>query len=141
MRLWHKNLIPYLPKQQLLGQWRELNSIYTRRNTHLLINFIYSKISYDDLYRYSILVLKEMKKRKYMIKNLDNMCDFFGLFKDVIIEDIDIANIDINSIYPDKMNDRYLRQCYYNLEEKYDCGGIPEEEWERIIECKRFYNL
>nr|DAZ75898.1 MAG TPA: Pyrimidine dimer DNA glycosylase [Caudoviricetes sp.] len=22
MRLWHKALIPYLPKQQLLGQWR-----------------------------------------------------------------------------------------------------------------------
>lgn len=23
MRLWHKDLIPYLPRQQLLGQWRE----------------------------------------------------------------------------------------------------------------------
>ena len=23
MRLWHKDLIPYLPKQQLISQWRE----------------------------------------------------------------------------------------------------------------------
>ena len=23
MRLWHKDLIPVLPRQQLLGQWRE----------------------------------------------------------------------------------------------------------------------
>lgn len=140
MRLWHKNLIPYLPKQQLLGQWRELNSIYKRQNRHILINFVYEH-NPVMLYYYSILVLREMKKRKYMIKNLNNICDFFGLFKDVIMEDIDIANIDIDSIYPDKMNDRYLRQCYYNLEEKYDCGGIPEEEWERVIKCKHFYNF
>jgi hypothetical protein len=26
-------------------------------------------------------------------------------------------------------NDRYLLQCYYNLQEKYDCGGITEEEF------------
>ena len=24
---------------------------------------------------------------------------------------------------------RYLRQCYYNLEEKADRGGIPNDEW------------
>lgn len=28
MRLWHESLIEVLPRQQLLGQWRELNSIY-----------------------------------------------------------------------------------------------------------------
>lgn len=26
-------------------------------------------------------------------------------------------------------NDRYLKQCYYNLQEKYDCGGISENDW------------
>ena len=40
MRLWHKDLIPYLPKKQLQGQWRELNSIYKLQNKHILINFI-----------------------------------------------------------------------------------------------------
>jgi len=31
----------------------------------------------------------------------------------------------------------YLKQCYYNLQEKYDCGGISEEEWEKIKEVER----
>lgn len=33
--------------------------------------------------------------------------------------------------YPEH-NDRYLRQCYYNLEEKADRGIISKEEWELI---------
>ena len=132
MRLWHKNLIPYLPKQQLLGQWRELNSIYKRQNRHILINFVY-EYTPVMLYYYSGLVINEMNKRHYHI-NLDN---FFEYFKDID----NCVTFAIDEIYPDKMNDRYLRQCYYNLEEKYDCGGIPEEEWERVIECKHFYNF
>lgn len=28
--------------------------------------------------------------------------------------------------------DRYFIQCYYNLQEKYDCGGISPEDWEKI---------
>lgn len=37
MRLWHKDLIPYLPRQQLIAQWRECcaiaGSIAKKRNT------------------------------------------------------------------------------------------------------------
>ena len=35
-------------------------------------------------------------------------------------------------LYEDWHNDRYFWQCYFNLQEKYDCGGIPEECWSRI---------
>ena len=38
----------------------------------------------------------------------------------------------INSYYPEH-NDRYLAQCYYNLQEKYDRGIISEEEFKKII--------
>ena len=31
-------------------------------------------------------------------------------------------------------NERYLRQCYYNLQEKYDCGLIKEREWREIYD-------
>ena len=34
--------------------------------------------------------------------------------------------------YPEH-NDRYLKQCYYNLQEKYDRHIITAEEWEKII--------
>ena len=37
-----------------------------------------------------------------------------------------------NKIFKDWHNTRYLRQCLYNLQEKYDCGGIPKEEWDVI---------
>ena len=56
MRVWHKDLLDVLPRQQLLGQWQEC-----------------------------CLVAK------------------------------------------------YLKQCLYNLQEKYDCGGISDEEWLKII--------
>lgn len=123
MRLWHKALIPYLPKQQLLGQWRELNSIYKRQNKHILINFVYK---YDKvaLYVYSVLVIDEMEKRHYKI-NLDN---FFEYFKDIDKN----TTFNFDEIYRYKMDDRYLTQCLYNLQEKYDCGGISQQEWDVV---------
>ena len=39
----------------------------------------------------------------------------------------------INELFPEWHNNRYLQQCYYNLEEKYDCGGIAPESFERIL--------
>lgn len=37
----------------------------------------------------------------------------------------------IKENYPEH-NNRYLKQCYYNLQEKYDRGIITEEEWKKI---------
>lgn len=42
MRLWHTDLIPYLPKSQLVAQWIELNSIYKKQDNHILINYVYN---------------------------------------------------------------------------------------------------
>lgn len=35
-------------------------------------------------------------------------------------------------------NERYLKQNLYNLQEKYDCGGISKDEW-KVIEDKFGY--
>ena len=35
------------------------------------------------------------------------------------------------SDYPEH-NDRYLKQCFYNLEEKFDIGIISKDEFETI---------
>jgi hypothetical protein len=37
-------------------------------------------------------------------------------------------------IFPDWHNDIYLRECLYNLEEKFRAGGIPVDEWQRIYD-------
>ena len=45
MRLWHKDLLPYLPKQQLVSQWRECcciakNISVSGTPNHILVNRI-----------------------------------------------------------------------------------------------------
>jgi uncharacterized protein (TIGR02328 family) len=126
MRLWHKALIEVLPRQQLLGQWRELNSIYKKQDKHILINFIYD---YDitDIIWYSTLVYDEMIKRGYK-------CDTKNFKKrySMTMETAKCVPIPYNTIFKNKMNERYLKQCLYNLQEKYDCGGISQEEWQKI---------
>ena len=121
MRLYHTDLIPVLPRLQLLGQWRELNSIFKNQNKHVLINFVYD-YPIEHLYSYSHKVLMEMRRRNYKI-DLTNFCNYFL--------DVYVLAYSYNP-FPDKMTDRYLQQCYYNLQEKYDCGAISEEDWKKI---------
>lgn len=123
MRLWHKDFIPILPRQQLLAQWRELNSIYAKQDKHILINFIYEYPS-NHLYTYSKLVIEEMRKRGYKI-NLDRFNIYF---------DGKVRKIPYVKLFDKKMNYNYLNQCYYNLQEKYECGGISQDEWKRVEE-------
>ena len=122
MRLWHTALISVLPKQQLLGQWRELNSIFKLKNKHVLINFVYDYPK-TDLYVYSVLVVGEFIKRKYKV-NLDNFYNYFG--------NIVFKPPEFFVPFDNKMTSRYLKQCLYNLQEKYDCGAITEDEWQKI---------
>lgn len=123
MRLFHKDLISVLPRKQLLGQWRELNSIFKNQNRHILINFVYDYPK-ECLFAYSWLVVKEMKNRGYKV----NLYNFDNYFKD-INEDIIIVK---KELYRYKMDNEYLKICYYNLLEKYRCGGITQEEWKKI---------
>ena len=121
MRLWHKNLISVLPKQQLLGQWRELNSIFKNQNRHILINFVYDYPK-GHLYTYSMMVAQEMKRRNYKV-DFTNFNNYFEI-------DINWANEDY--CFKDKMNNEYFKICYYKKIKKYRCGGISDEEWQKI---------
>ena len=132
MRLWHKNLIKVLPKQQFLGQIRELTAIckdiQTKGKTnHILINKI---MEYDlsHLYTYCLLVLENAKQRKINIKEqtLNKWWNTFNLEQRKIV--------DIIELFGNWHNDRYLIQCFYNLQEKADCGGITEKEFNLIKE-------
>ena len=37
-----------------------------------------------------------------------------------------------DELYKDWHNSKYLNQCYYNLQEKYDCGLIPFSSYGKI---------
>ena len=130
MRLWHKNLIKVLPKQQFLGQIRELTAvckdIQTEGKTnHILINKI---MDYDlsHLYTYCKLIEDNAKQRKINIteQTLNKWWNTFNIKERKIVNITDLFN--------NWHNKRYLIQCFYNLQEKADCGGITENEFKLI---------
>ena len=111
MRLWHTELIPFIPKSQLLAQWRELNSIFAKEDRHILINYVYDYPK-EDLYIYTQIVLKEMRERNITIRTIDKMERYFA----------DIAIPPNYTPFKEHHNDDYLEICYYNLYEKYIRG-------------------
>lgn len=130
MRLWHKDLIEVLPKQQLVAQWRELSAIASNIKSkgypdHILVNEIMG-YSFNHFISYAMYVRQEMTRRGY--KTMDRVWQNI----------ISVANGDYNilpkeELYPSWHNHRYLSQCYYNLEEKYDRGGISQEDFYDIM--------
>ena len=133
MRLWHKDLIPVLPREQLVTQWRECSAIagaILKNGTpnHILVNKVLD-YNLSQFVQYSQIIRDEMTKRGYRtmdsvmnkIKNItDNQDKWHEIF-----------------LFEDWHTDRYFKQCYYNLQEKYDCGGIKEEDWKKIEEIGR----
>lgn len=132
MRIWHKDLIDVLPRQQLLAQWRELNSIFKKQDNHILINFVY-EYQREHLLFYSYLIIQEFYKRGYKIKSFDNYNKYFEGFEYEIGRRFG-PNFMYTITFMNKMNERYLRQCLYNLEEKAMCGGMTKEEWKKIYD-------
>lgn len=129
MRLWHTKLIPALPREQLVAQWRELSSIAVsiQKNgtpNHLLVNFVLN-YPYNHFISYAYYVWEEMTKRGYRTME--------SVWKKITALTNDDYNIlPINEVYPNKMNDDYFRICYYNLFEKYLCGGVSEQDFNEI---------
>ena len=125
MRLWHFELLKYLPKSQLITQWRELNSIFKKQDKHILVNYVY-EYPKENLLLYSRMVIREMIKKGYKIKSWENYNNYF---KDILNGVV----LDKNP-FPNHHNFKYLIQCYYNLEEKYDRGqkDFDEETFNRL---------
>lgn len=119
MRLWHYKFIKYLPNSQLIAQWRELNSIYKNQPNHILINYCY-EYPKNILLAYSKLIYNEMINRNIKIKSLNNLINYFN----IIDIDNDFINKDFSNIVLFKYHhtNQYLKQCFYNLQEKYDRG-------------------
>lgn len=128
MRLWHKDLISVLPDKQLLGQWRECCAIASNiankgTPNHILVNKIMN-YPLDHFYNYGVIVYCEMDLRGLK-------CDF-KKFEHRFTYSTGTKIIDMENIFAGWHNDRYLAQCYHNLQEKFDCGGIDAADWNII---------
>ena len=131
MRLWHKDLISVLPDKQLLGQWRECCAIASNiankgTPNHILVNRIMD-YPLEHFYRYAELVSIEMERLGFDV-------DFRKFYDRMAELDFDPMNIvSTDELFKGWHNRRYLMQCIYNLQEKYDCDGIKDEDWSRLL--------
>ena len=141
MRLWHIDLIPALPREQLVAQWRELSSIAgsIQKNgtpNHILVNFV-TEYDFEHFISYAYYVRQEMTKRGYR-----TMESVWKKITDLKPEGYTILPID--RVYFAKMDYVYFVICFYNLLEKYMCGGIPDEDFRKIVDIKdkkeEYYN-
>ena len=130
MRLWDYRLLKVLPDKFIISQWRECIVIKRQweKGTlkHRLVSYV---MNYDKGYfgLYVNKLLEEFNNRniKFNRKLADEITDF-------ILEGKDVKYISNNFHHYLEHNNRYLKQCYYNLQEKADRGIISEEEWEKI---------
>ena len=135
MRLWNIDLLEYLPKSQLLAQWRELNSIFKKQDKHILINYVYN---YDKkyLYMYSQKLLDVFIKRNYKVKSFDNFNNYFVDTKEKLNREFLQRGFgkSLKHYRFTEHNNEYLTICYYNLKEKYLRGqkDFTKEIWEKL---------
>lgn len=132
MRLWHKALIEALPRQQLVSQWRELLAIkgaIDKNGTpnHRLVNYVLD-YPIGHFKAYAILVYREGKRRGYNFKEskLDSLLKW---------ESNKFSSVPCGKLFRFHHNLRYLDQCYFNLEEKFDRGIITREEFDKITDA------
>ena len=123
MRLWHIDLIPYLPRQQLITQWRELNSIFAKQDNHILINYIY-KYDKRPLLNYTQAVMREILNRGYNINSMNNYRLYFK---------------DVQSFGTERFKEHdfeYLTMCFWNLKEKFIRGqkDFTLEQFDKILD-------
>ena len=132
MRLWHKDMIKYLPREQLVAQWRELSAIAGNLNTkgtpnHILVNKI---LDYprEHFISYALYVRQEMTHRGY--KTMDSVWNKIYCTRESDYGEIEIVAQE--DLFPGWHNDTYWIICYYNLKEKWLCGGISNDDWNKI---------
>ena len=136
MRLWHTELISILPREQLVAQWRELSAIAgaIQKNgtpNHLLVNFVL-EYDFDHFISYASFVRAEMTRRGY--RTMNNVMDKIKSLKP------DFNYLSFDEIYPNKMNKSYATICWFNLYEKFLCGGISKEDWKKIEKAVEVYD-
>ena len=129
MRLWHKYIISGLPREQLVAQWRECSAIagnIIARGTpnHILVNKVMD-YDFDHFITYSKMIREEMTKRGY--RTMDSVWNKIESLKS------DWQRIDEKELFKEWMNEDYLKICFYNLYEKYLCGGIAETDWQTLM--------
>ena len=133
MRIWHHQLLPYLPDAQFKGQLRELVAILRDwrdkgSTNHLLINRVtlYPKA---ELTLYFIMYYWEYARRYGREASQNIFMEFLEFPQEA-------ANPD-GKLFDGWHDNGYLRVCMANLFEKHHYGRgasrITDEVWQRLL--------
>ena len=136
MRIWHEQLLPYLPELQFRGQLRELVAImhdWRDKGTtnHLLIN---RAMNYEKAELARFFISYEVEYHKRYGRWLEQQAKEFIAFAEHDAEKI--------KYYSQGWHTKeYLRICMANLYEKYKYGigrsRISEREWQTLLDGYR----
>ena len=127
MRLWHQKLIPYLPRQQLLGQHRECCALRGKGwgRKHVTVDYVFN-YEHEYLVAYHFEIMDEMRKRGYKLDPIWYASNYRG---GILGNQVNWANIDKTDnirlkakfknqfIYPEH-NEEYLKECLDNFKSK-----------------------
>lgn len=127
MRLWHQQLLPYLPRQQLLGQHRECCALRGKAwgKKHSVVDYVFT---HDPAYlvAYHMLVMAEMRRRGYKPDPIWGNINYRGKVlgdeplwcnTNIVCDLVELAGSHDNIIYPEH-DDEYLSDCLDNLRSK-----------------------
>ena len=113
MRLWHEQMIPKLPKNQLLGQHRECCALRENgwNKKHKTVEYVFLYSPYH-LFCYHTLIMDEMNNRGYKVATEWRDKNYRGK----IAESYDnLAAVKINTPIYKEHNEAYLQECIVNL--------------------------
>lgn len=117
MRLWHEQLIPLLPRAQLLGQHGECCALRGGGwgKPHATVNYVFTH-PFEHLVQYHGRVMAEMKRRGYNVSSEWTDDHYRG--RQTPGADIE-ASLYASStpIYPEH-DEAYLTECLENLQAK-----------------------
>ena len=125
MRLWHEELIPYLPRQQLLGQHRECCALRGAGwgKPHSTVNYVFEHPK-EWLFCYHIKVMAEMLNRGYhpSLEWLDmryqgKRLPYIEYAKENFPNILELHIKLEGQVYPEH-NEEYLEECIANLRSK-----------------------
>lgn len=125
MRLWHQSLIPYLPRQQLLGQHRECCALrgagWGRK--HATVDYVFTH-NPAHLITYHYIIMDEMEKRGYRPDKTWRSTNYRGNTLGYTEDDAWLCSTTVAdflmcveagcTIYPEH-DDEYLQECLDNL--------------------------
>lgn len=120
MRLWHQDLLPLLPRAQILGQHRECCALRGMGwgKKHSTVDYVFTH-SIKKLVSYHYLVLREMERRGYKPDQQWYCPEYRGRnIGPWTGAQVYGPEVTMNThIYPEHDND-YMEECLDNLRQK-----------------------